>query len=78
MPYFVYLITQHADSHRKTLEHLETLDNFKDARNLARERRAQLKSGGSTGDCRLIFAKNRTEAERLLSAPRDERVIGED
>jgi hypothetical protein len=27
---------------------------------------------------RMIFAKSMGEAERLLSTPRDERVIGED
>ena len=78
MPYFVYYLTQQADSKRKSLEHLETFNNFKAARNLAREKRAELKAGESTADCRLIFAKNQTEAEKLLSTPRDERVVGED
>lgn len=78
MPYFVYFITPVEDSDRKSLEHLDTLKDFKAARNLAREKRASLKAEGSATTCRLIFAKNQTEAERLLSAPRDERVIGED
>lgn len=78
MPYFVYYVTQHADSNRKSLEHIETLANFKAARTLAREQRAQLKAAGDARDCRLIFAKNQTEAEKLLSAPREERVVGED
>jgi hypothetical protein len=78
MPYFVYYITQHADSNRKSLEHIETLANFKAARNLAREKRAQLREAGDSRDCRLIFAKNQTEAEKLLATPRDERVVGED
>ncbi|MGB5453604.1 MAG: hypothetical protein WBN02_05285 [Sedimenticolaceae bacterium] len=78
MPYFVYYITQDSDRNRKSLEHLETLGNFKAARNLAREQRARLKAEGSARDCRLIFAKNQAEAEKLLSAPREERVIGED
>lgn len=78
MPYFVYYVTQDADSNRKSLEHVETLDGFKQARNLAREKRAQLKDAGDGRDCRLIFAKNQVEAEKLLSAPREERVIGED
>lgn len=78
MPYFVYYVSQHSDSNRKSLEHLETLDNFKAARSLAREKRAQLRSEGSERDCRLIFAKNQTEAERLLGTPREERVVGED
>ena len=78
MPYFVYLIDEQADTGRKALAHLETFDNFKAARNLARARRGELKNAGSTQDCRLIFAKNQTEAEKLLSAPREERVVGED
>lgn len=78
MPYFVYFISQHADSDRKALEHLQTFADFKSARNLAREKRAELKAAGSDHDCRLIFAKNQVEAEKLLSAPREERVVGED
>lgn len=78
MPYFVYYVTQHADSPKKSLEHIETLDNYKAARALARERRAALGDTGNGRDCRLIFAKNQVEAEKLLSAPREERVIGED
>jgi hypothetical protein len=78
MPYFVYYVTQDAEKNRKSLEHLETLASFKAARNLAREHRARLKAEGSPSDCRLIFAKNQVEAEKLLSAPREERVIGED
>lgn len=78
MPYFVYYIDQQDDSPTKMLEHLQTFDNFKAARSLAREQRAALKAEGSARDCRLIFAKNQVEAEKLLKAPRDERVVGED
>ncbi|MEJ2576625.1 MAG: hypothetical protein P8106_08035 [Gammaproteobacteria bacterium] len=77
MPYFVYHIVTHADTGKKTLTHLETFGDFKSARTLARERRATLEPGSSE-DYRLIFAKNETEAEKLLSAPREERVVGED
>ena len=78
MPYFVYYVAQQADGGKKLLQHLDTFDDFKTARNLAREQRAALKSEGGDRDCRLIFAKNQTEAEKLLSAPREERVVGED
>ena len=78
MPYFVYYIDQPAGGNKKALEHLQTFDNYKSARALTREQRAELKSQSSTRDCRLIFAKNQTEAEKLLSAPREERVVGED
>lgn len=78
MPYFVYYIAQHADQDRKTLEFVDKFDSFKEARGLARDRRAELRTAGDARDCRLIFAKNETEAEKLLSAPREERVVGED
>jgi hypothetical protein len=78
MPYFVYIVSQQPDRDRKDLEHIETFPAFKEARNLARARRAELKAEGAGRDCRMIFAKNQTEAERLLSAPREERVVGED
>lgn len=77
MPYFVYHIEQPQDKAVKELTHIETFDNYKDARSLAREKRAELPKGG-TEDVRLIFAKTQVEAEKLLSAPREERVVGED
>lgn len=81
MPYFVYYITESPDDKRKTLEHIETFDNFKAARQLARSKRSELADAGTEAsgrDCRLIFAKNNIEAEKLLSTPREERVVGED
>ena len=79
MPYFVYYVEPNPDNtKKKALEHVETCDTFKAARTLARERRAALQKDAGTRDCRLIFAKNQTEAEKLLSTPRDERVIGDD
>ena len=32
MSYFVYYVTQHTDSNRKSLEYVDTFDNFKAAR----------------------------------------------
>jgi hypothetical protein len=78
MPYFVYYVTQQADQDRKSLEYVDTFDTFKSARTVAREKRAELRGQTGDSDCRLIFAKNQVEAEKLLSAPREERVIGED
>lgn len=78
MPYFVYFVSERAGSDRRQLEHIETFPAFREARSLARTKRAELKADGDARDCRLIFAKNQTEAERLLSAPREERVVGED
>lgn len=75
MPYFVYKITQ-----PMKLEHLDTFEQYREARALVRERRREAAEQGETKgvDYRLIFARQQSEAERLLSTPRDERVIGED
>lgn len=70
MPYFVYRIKG-----QRQLEHLETFPKYRDARNYVRETR---ESEGDVDSIRMIFAKNDVEAEKLLSTPRDERVIGED
>jgi hypothetical protein len=77
MPYFVYHITLVPDTNKKELKHLQTFDAYKEARGFARDQRAGLAEQANQ-DCRMIFAKNQTEAEKLLSAPREERVIGED
>lgn len=77
MPYFVYRIVTDQDTNKKQLSHVETLDNYKEARSLARSIRAD-GSLAANEEVRMIFAKNQVEAEKLLSAPREERVIGED
>jgi hypothetical protein len=71
MPYFVYRITP-----QRKLTHLETHTRYQDAKALVR----RMRQDGTAGDddIRMIFAQQQGEAERLLSMPRDERVIGED
>ena len=76
MPYFVYRITEN-DDNVKQLEHIETFSKYQEAKQLVRSRRAD-KSADDNSDYRMIFAKSEIEAETLLKAPRDERVIGED
>ncbi|AFL72932.1 hypothetical protein [Thiocystis violascens] len=72
MPYFVYRI-----SPPRQLEHLETVESYRTARATVRERRQH--EPAETGvEYRLIFARQQGEAEKILSTPRDERVIGED
>ncbi|AUB80784.1 hypothetical protein [Candidatus Thiodictyon syntrophicum] len=72
MPYFVYQITP-----PRTLTHRATLARYQDARDQVRALRAADPDAGPAA-YRLIFAGQMAEAERLLSLPRDERVIGED
>ena len=71
MPYFVYRIQEKP----RKLDHLETFPSYKDAKVYVREQRQQSEDVESI---RMIFAHNDIEAEKLLTAPREERVIGED
>lgn len=75
MPYFVYRITE--KDNQKELEHLETFTKYQDAKQVVRSKRAD-KAADDPADYRMIFAKSDVEAETLLKAPREERVIGED
>jgi len=77
MPYFIYYVTVNPATNTKSLEYIDKCDNYKEARALAREKRAEMDTTPNR-ECRMIFAKNDVEAEKLLSAPREERVIGED
>jgi hypothetical protein len=72
MPYFVYKIAP-----PRVLTYIETKERYRDARALVRELRPST-AEGSGEEYRMIFAKSQGEAEKLLSTPRDERVIGED
>lgn len=72
MPYFVYKITPPIK-----LAHIDTKDRYQDARALVRDLRER-QSPEDDSRFRMVHAKDRAEAEKLLSTPRDERVIGED
>jgi hypothetical protein len=70
MPYYVFKV-----SPSRELQHLATLERYRDARAQVRDLR---QVGAPDVEYRLVFARQIGEAERLLSTPRDERVIGED
>lgn len=72
MPYFVYKISPPLQ-----LEYVDTLERYQDARALVREHRQQVTTESGI-QYRMVFARQQAEAEKLLSTPRDERVIGED
>lgn len=72
MPYYIYKIEP-----PMILTHLDTKESYRDARAFVRELRAAQGHNELT-QYRMIFARQAAEAERLLSIPRDERVIGED
>lgn len=72
MPYFIYRIGE-----KRKLEHIGTHKVYREARQIVRDMRKEA-GPESVDGIRMIFAKNEIEAEKLLSTPRDERVIGED
>lgn len=64
MPYFVYKIEQD-----RSVEYLDSFDKFAPAKTFCREKREALKPE-DTGTVRLVFAKDKKEAETLLRTPR--------
>ena len=72
MPYFVYQL-----SPPQPPTYLATYPGYQEARERVRALRQADPAAGAAA-YRLIFAAQQAEAERLLSLPRDERVIGED
>lgn len=73
MPYFIYRKTENP----LTLSHLSTQQGYREAKETVRALRQDHPLSGDAA-YRMIFAKSMGEAERLLSTPRDVRVIGED
>jgi hypothetical protein len=72
MPYYIYRIVE-----PRKLQHLDTKAKFRDAKTTVRGlREQQEENDGAT--IRMIFAKTTAEAEKLLSAPKDDRIIGEE
>lgn len=79
MPYFVYNIIEHSESGAKKLTYLETYPDYRGARDHVKEERARLTDAGDKETtCRLIHAKNDVAAAKLLSQPRDDRMIAGD
>ncbi len=76
MPYFIYRITP-SDTQAPKLEQLHTYEKYREAKLKVRELWAQ--EGKDSGVIvRMIHAETPGEAEKLLAAPRDDRVIGDD
>lgn len=73
MPYFIYAKTESP----LTLSYIATHEAYKEAKERVRGLRQEQPLSGDAA-YRMIFAKSMGEAEKLLSTPRDERVIGED
>ena len=79
MPYFVYNYIELPESGVKKLTHLATYPDYRAAReHVKQERNRLVDSGDKTITCRLIHATNEVAAAKLVSAPRDDRMIAGD
>ena len=65
MPYFVYQKSQEGE-----LSFLNTHDKFRDAKQEVTNLRVN-RAEGDTNDYRMVFAKDRQEARRLVTVKRD-------
>lgn len=72
MPYYVYRVEPN-----NQLSYYADFPDYRSAKLLVNEKR-KLEPKGSPVVIRMMHAKNQTEAERLLTAPRDDRRIGDD
>ncbi|MCG8425775.1 MAG: hypothetical protein MI754_00280 [Chromatiales bacterium] len=72
MPYFIYQIDDN-----KQLTYLDQNSNYRQARDQARELRANQSPDDKTA-IKLIFAQNQNEAERLLTTTREAPIVGDD
>jgi len=64
MPYFVYKVAQD-----RSVEYVDVFEDFGTAKKLCREQREAL-TPADTSTVRMVFAKNKKEAENLLRTPR--------
>ncbi|MBD3670735.1 MAG: hypothetical protein HUJ29_08165 [Gammaproteobacteria bacterium] len=74
MPYFVYQITESVMV--KNLNLLDEFESFKEAKNFAKEKRAENPDLGPE-TFKVTFAKNKLEAEEQLQEHRDEPILME-
>jgi len=72
MPYFVYKIQP-----GNKLEYFDSFAEYRPAKLLVAEKR-KCEPKDSEAVIRMMHAKNQAEAERLITAPRDDRIIGDD
>ena len=78
MPYFVFEINIQPDSGVKLATYLDTYAKYREAKERVKAER-ESNPETATRLVRLVFAKNQTEAEKLLTTPREgQPIINED
>jgi hypothetical protein len=76
MPYYVYKIKPGITDLIKELERIEEFENFKDAKDFVKDKRAG-ENGGTPVIYKIIFAENPLEAEERLLEVREPDVVRE-
>ena len=71
MPYYIYRVRG-----PKQLEYLDVEEKYREAKSRVKDLRAA-QADDDEAVVRMIFAKTAGEAEKLLSIPKDDRVIGD-
>jgi len=72
MPFFVYRVQP-----ENKLEHIETFEKYREAKVKVNTLR-KIEPDDSEDIIRMIHATNKSNAEKLILAPRDERIIGDE
>ncbi len=76
MPYYVYRMQNAELAMLKQLDLINEFESFKEAKNFAREQRAQ-QAEGETATIKVIFADNKLSAEEQLMEKREQPMVME-
>ena len=76
MPYYVYRISESVGGFVKQLELLETFDNYRDAKQLAKKTRSEM-DGSVAAQIKVMFAENELSAEEQLQESREKPITME-
>ncbi|RDH82369.1 MAG: hypothetical protein DIZ80_08725 [endosymbiont of Galathealinum brachiosum] len=76
MPYYVYKVGTAELAMLKQLELINTFEKFKEAKNFARDARADL-TETDTAEIKVMFADNQLAAEEMLMETRDKPIVME-
>jgi len=81
MPYYVYKVESAELAMLKQLELLKTFEKFKEAKNFARDIRAEKdqekQAGSDVAEIKVMFADNQLAAEEMLMEKRDKPIVME-
>lgn len=76
MPYYVYRMQNAELAMLKQLDLINEFESFKEAKNFAREQRAQ-QAEGDAATIKVIFADNQLSAEEQLMEKREQPIVME-